>query len=152
MNKPSSDSRIFVRILLWIPLSVVIMILILLASPIRKLFEHTTGVRGWGPSFFGTDFTYMCVCIAAAIVYAFVGAIVSSIYTINSRRWWITIAVLYTLYIIIMLLGLWYLSEGYFLTYGALFLDILLGPPLLLGVIEGVYTIKHQVQTVHNPS
>ena len=142
MNKPSGDSHTFVRILLWIPLSVVAMVLLLLVSPIRKLFEYTTGVRGWGPSFFGVDGTYICICIAAAILYAIAGAIVSSIYKINSRKWWITIGVLYAIYVIVILLGLLSYSGEYFSQYGGLFLDILLGPPLFLGVIEGMYALN----------
>ena len=144
MKKPSRFVQFLVRLVLWIPLSAVTMLLVLYLAPIRKLYRYTTGIGGWGPSFLGTDFTYLCVCVMVSILYAIVGAIVSTIYTINSRKWWISIAILYAIYVIIMLLGLLCFSEEYFSQYGALFLDFLLGPPLFLGVIEGIYALRRR--------
>lgn len=143
--------QILVRCLKWIPLSIVTMILLLLISPLRKLFEHITNPQ-YFTALFGADLEYMFFCIIASFIYTIAGAIVSTIHTINSRKWWITIGFLYAIYVIIILLGLWSFSEGYFFQYGLFFLDIILGPPLFLGIIEGLYAIKNRNQSVGNNS
>lgn len=88
-------------------------------------------------------FVYRIACRKVIMVYTIVGTIVNNFLEVNSKKWWITIFILYLVYMILTLLGMMdAMGEWFFEGFGVLIFDVWMFPLLWLGELE----IWHYIQ------
>ena len=148
LNECPKPLQFLIRLLIWLPIAILTMMLLMRTMPIRTLLGFKWEVSYWGPPqsipFSMADLVYRYSSFAVSILYSTIGAFISTKFRINSTGWWKAVSVLYILYIILVISGLIVLMDGWFSWYGHYFLDVILGPPLLLAIIEGLYALTER--------
>lgn len=143
--------QFLIRLLIWLPIAILTMMILMRTMPIRTLFGFKWEASYWGPPqsipFSMADLVYRYFSFAISILYSTIGVFISTKIRINSTGWWKAVSFLYILYIIIVISGLIVLMDGWFSSYGHYFLDVILGPPLLLAIIEGLYALTERKES-----
>lgn len=90
-------------------------------------------------------FVYRIACRKVIMVYTIVGTIVYNFLEVNSKKWWITILILYLIYMILTLLGMMdAMGEWFFEGFGVLIFDVWMFPLLWLGELEIWHYLKRR--------
>ena len=130
-----------INILIWTPISVLTMLILLCVTPIRACFWNSLA-NHLPISFIGADLQYLEAGLLIAIIYTIVGVTLSTFIQVNSAKWWLSMSILYVVYVILVIIGLKVYMEGDFLQFVVLFLDVLLGPILFMGELEIAHLIR----------
>ena len=143
-------ARIILSTFLWlcVQLCVILTIEMLNLLPSNLFHIELYGIQGaiaWD--------CYTIACSIIGIVYTFVGSIILEKNTINTKKWWITIGVCYSLYMVLTACGmLAYMGEWFWEGYGVYLLDVWLAPLLWLAEIEIFYRIKTEQRKYNSDS
>ena len=136
-NRIGLIGRVTLSTMFWLCIQVCIILAVEILRLLPSNLFHV-GLYGIQGSIAGYVYTWAC-CIVG-LVYTMIGSIILEKIPINTKRWWITVGICYTLYMILTAVGMLTAHGAWFWEgYGVFLLDVWLAPLLWLGEIELVH-------------
>ena len=130
------------KILFWIALQIgVITFLECIGIRPHRFIGKGLYFGGPGGGLIAMGFYFVCFCLCST--YTIVGLWLNKKLQMNSHRWWKTVAILYLVYVVLCVGGLYYFIDDWFFEgYGAYAADVCAAPLLWLGELELLRYLK----------